>query len=175
MSQNNNELKIVTSPDPILFRKAKQVKIFDEKLKKLTEKMNPVMHKADGMGLAAPQIGQSIQLAILEYIPREEDKEKHEPIPFTVLINPKIIRKSKEMNTVEEGCLSLPDVNLDIPRHNEITVIFQDLEGSRKRINAKGLLSRMIQHEVDHLNGILITDRHTDATQAEDATGDEQE
>lgn len=151
---------IVTAPNSVLYDKALRVKNFGTKLTQLVQKMIPIMRNADGMGLAAPQIGESLRVAIIEYVPKDDEKRAHKPIPLTILVNPKIIWHSQTENIAEEGCLSLPGTNLDISRYNKITVLYQDTHGTRHRIKAVNLVSRMIQHEVDHLNGILITDRH---------------
>lgn len=156
MSKNN---LIVTAPNPILYKKTNEIKNFDTKLKQLTDFMISVMRKADGMGLAAPQIGKSLRIAVIEYKPKEDEKENLIPVPLTILVNPKIIKYSTTKKTSEEGCLSLPDINLDIARAEKVTVIHRDIEGARHRMNAEGLTARMVQHEVDHLDGILITDR----------------
>jgi len=167
-------LPIVKSPNPILFEKAHPIKKFDSDLKKLIDAMIPTMRKADGMGLAAPQIGKSLRVAVLEFTPKKDNEKKLTPIPLMVLINPKIISKSEKLETLEEGCLSLPDINLEITRPDEVDVIYQDQNGSRKRVRATGMLSRMLQHEIDHLNGILITDRHADMTESEEIVQDQQ-
>lgn len=160
-------LKVVTAPNPILYQKTKEVKEFDDDLKAFVADMVPTMRKEDGVGLAAPQVGSSKRVAVIEFAPQSEEEAEHSPIPLTIIINPKIISHSKQTNTTEEGCLSLPDITLNIPRYNKIKVLYYDLEGHRKKIKASGLFARVLQHEIDHLNGILITDRHSELTEQE--------
>lgn len=111
------------------------------------------MQAANGIGLAANQIGQPIQLAVIE-----NDHPESDTIPFTVIINPKILSASEEVTVESEGCLSLPKIFVKVPRSNSISIQAQDENGNARTIQAEGLFSRVIQHEVDHLNGILITD-----------------
>ncbi len=165
-------MTIVTSPNKILFQKARAVRVFDDDLKKLVRDMIPVMREADGMGLAAPQIGKSLRVVVVEFIPKTDEEKKYSTVPLTILINPKIIHHSVTTNVTEEGCLSLPKINLEIPRYNEVSVIYQDINGTRHRIKSKDLVARILQHEIDHLNGILITDRHNEYTNAQNATSE---
>lgn len=151
-------LPILTAPDPILNKAAQPVRIFDDKLKKLSGDMIQTMRQNDGMGLAAPQVGESIKLLVVELMPKEEDKVKVSPIPLRVLVNPKIIWSSRKTTIMEEGCLSLPKINMNIERPDAVKIIYYDIEGRRHRLRAKDLLARLCQHEIDHLNGILITD-----------------
>ena len=153
-------LPIITSPDPILNKAAQPVRSFEDEIKKLAEDMAQTMRQNDGMGLAAPQIGKSIKMAVIEIMPKEDDKDKVSPVPLTVLINPKIIWSSQVTTVMEEGCLSLPGINLDIERSEAVNVLYRDLTGRRQRIRAKNLMARLCQHEIDHLNGVLMTDHH---------------
>lgn len=153
--------KIVTDPNSILHKRTKAVTKFDSKLLKLIEEMKETMRFSDGIGLAAPQIGNSTALCVIE-IPLESKRYKHikntSRIPFTVLINPKIIWASKNRKPELEGCLSLPGIGVNVNRPIEITVKAQDELGNQREIKAVQLFARVIQHELDHLNGILITD-----------------
>ena len=163
---------LVLAPNPVLYRRAQAIKVFDSNLQQLVDEMLLVMRQASGMGLAAPQIGKSVRVAIVEFKPKEKDKTDHPTVPLTVLVNPKIIHHSRQVTVTEEGCLSLPKINLEIERFAEIELIYQDIEGRRQRMRAQDLVSRMIQHEVDHLNGILITDRHVDEKKVEELVRD---
>jgi peptide deformylase len=165
-------MTIVTSPNKILFQKARNVRVFDDSLKKLVGDMIPTMREADGMGLAAPQIGKSLRIAVVEFTPKTDEEKKYSPVPLTILVNPKIIHHSKTTNVAEEGCLSLPKINLDVPRYDEVTIIYQDVEGTRHKIKSSDLAARVLQHEIDHLNGILITDRHNEFTNAQNVTSE---
>lgn len=152
-----NGQSLVLDPHPILHQKAKKVKVFDEKLKKLAQKMVETIRAENGIGLAAPQIGVDLQLIVIEVNPKPE--EKLSPIPLIILANPKITSKGKETDDFTEGCLSLPGKEAKLKRKIQVNVLAQDLEGKRVKIRAKGLLAEILQHEIDHLNGILISDR----------------
>lgn len=160
--KNKEIFKVVEHPNSVLKAKTVKVKKIGPEEKKLIAKMVGTMFKAKGIGLAAPQIGKSLRLAVLEYNPKrfgDKDVPENAGIPLTTLINPKITYLSKETDTFDEGCLSLPGMELPVKRSKEIHVLTQDEKGNRVKIRAKGLLARIIQHEVDHLEGKLITDR----------------
>lgn len=146
-------LEIETYPDPVLINKTKTVDLVDTGVKQLIAQMRETMQAANGIGLAANQVGQPIQLAIIE-----NNHPEGNTIPFTVIINPKILSASREVTIESEGCLSLPKIFVKVPRSNSISIKAQDENGNVRTIQAEGLFSRVIQHEVDHLNGILITD-----------------
>src|SRR3990167_96035 len=158
-------MEIITDPNSILHQKAKKIKKFDEKLQKLVHNMTNELFRSKGVGLAAPQISQSIRLIVIEYSPKrfltnkelKDNKERN--IPLTIMINPKITWQSKVKNTENEGCLSLPDIEVPIKRSKEIHATAQDINGKKIKIRAKGLYARVLQHEIDHLDGILLTDR----------------
>ena len=159
------KLEILTEPNPILHEKSKKVKVFDNELKKLAYEMAKNVSETNGtVGLAAPQVGKSIRLIVIEFDPKKyiEDEEvetcKEKAIPLTMLANPKITWKSKEMDIGEEGCMSLPDIELPIRRHKEVHVVANDIDGKKIKIRAKGYFARVLQHEIDHLDGVLITD-----------------
>ncbi len=118
--------------------------------------MAATMHANQGMGLAATQVGQPIRLIAVEYIP--EDPGELE-IPLTFLVNPTITDSSKKTDWMDEGCLSIPGVEVPVERSKEVNVLAQDLNGNRVKIRAKDLFARILQHEIDHTDGILITDR----------------
>jgi len=160
-----SKLEILTEPDPKLHEKCKKVKVFDDKLKKLALDMAETIKENHGtIGLAAPQVGNQIRMIAIEYDPKKylSDEElktcKEKPIPLTVLVNPKITWHSKEKEFGDEGCLSLPDIEIPIERAKDIHVLAQNLEGKKLKIRASGYFARVIQHETDHLDGILITD-----------------
>jgi peptide deformylase len=126
----------------------------------LVDDMYKIMKRANGIGLAAPQVGQSFQLAIIE-IPEERNRNqtvKSPKIPLTIMINPKIVRVGRQLETAIEGCLSIPGVEVDVTRPSWVEVRFQNLKKEIITVTAKDLFARAIQHEIDHLNGILITD-----------------
>ena len=149
------ELRIRLLPDPILREKSKKVTIIDKSIKKLVADMLAYVHAAPGRaGLAAPQIGKSIRVCVIG-IEDEDDKTK-----FTdyVLINPEIV-KTKGERILQEGCLSIPGYIGEIKRAESVTVKCRDLSGKEIRIRGKELLAEALEHEIDHLNGILYIDR----------------
>jgi len=144
-------LPILYVPDPRLRAKAKPVPPGDPRVPDLAEKMLATMYKAPGIGLAAPQIGELLRLVVIDIRP----DEKPEPM---VLVNPEIVADSQELATREEGCLSLPNQFADVTRPARVKVRWQDLTGTKKEIEADGLLAACLQHEIDHLNGVLFVD-----------------
>ena len=144
--------KIVIEPDPILRKESAPIEKVDNDLRKLLDDMLETMYAAPGIGLAAVQIGILKRLIVIDI---SKDKEKKNPL---FLINPEIVSKSKNTSMYEEGCLSLPGHFAEIERPAECQINFLDYNGKKKEISAKGLLSTCIQHELDHLNGILFID-----------------
>ena len=144
-------LKIQTGADnPTLRRKAKEIKEIDSQIRELALNMTEMLKKDNNaVGLAAPQVGHSLQIIIIKHDPDQN------PV---VLINPKIIKTSFRKDTAEEGCLSLPDIFVSVKRPIKIAAETLDISGKTLKIKAEGFLARVIQHEVDHLNGILIID-----------------
>ncbi len=143
---------ILTVPDPILRKKSLQVDKVDKEIKKLMDDMLETMYKAPGIGLAAVQIGVLKRVVVMD-VSRETGKK--EPMYF---VNPEIVWKSNEKATYEEGCLSIPNQFANIERSEKCTVKYLDYFGAEKEIKAEGLLATCIQHEIDHLNGILFID-----------------
>ena len=148
MSQRN----IVIEPDPILREKSEPLEKVDDELRALLDDMLETMYAAPGIGLAAVQVGVLKRLIVIDI---SKDKEKKNPL---FLVNPEITFKSKKTSTYEEGCLSLPGHFAEIERPSECQVKFIDYNGQDKELRAEGLLSTCIQHEVDHLNGVLFID-----------------
>ncbi len=149
-------LDIVTFPEPSLRLKSKQVTKFDTELQTLIDNMFETMRAAPGVGLAAPQIGESRRLVVVEYT--EDEDENAKPKKY-VLVNPEIIRRSEEMVTDIEGCLSLPGLAGVVERHEAVTVKARNRFGKPLKIEAEGWLARIFQHEIDHLDGVLYIDR----------------
>ena len=159
-------LPIVNLPDPILRRKAKPVTKFDKDLQTLIDNMIETMRYAPGVGLAAPQINISQQLAVIEYAEGEDEEEENEdapPIPkkLYVIINPEIIKASEEKVMGIEGCLSIPGLHGEVERHEAIQIKALNRHGSPVKLKVDGWMARIFQHEIDHLNGVLFTDRAT--------------
>ena len=149
-------IDIVTFPDPFLKLKAKQVTKFDTELQTLVDNMFETMRAAPGVGLAAPQIGESLRLVVVEYT--EDEDENAKPKKY-VLVNPEIVKRSEEMITDIEGCLSLPGLAGRVERHEAVTVKTKNRFGKPLKIEAEGWLARIFQHEIDHLEGVLYIDR----------------
>ncbi len=156
--------KLVYYPEPILRQKAHPVRDFTDDLPVLAQEMRRIMKENAGMGLAAPQIGDSRRIIVVEYVPHDP---KETAIPFTVLINPEITPTTKKTDVMQEGCLSIPYVEVEIERPTEVLLTAQDLQGNPIQMKAKGLFARILQHEVDHLNGTLILDYETEAHPAD--------
>jgi len=154
--------KIVTLPDPVLKRKAHTVTTFDKDLYTLLDDMVETMRDAPGVGLAAPQIGLSERIIVVEYYAKEEDEEIEDaPKKVWAMINPEIVKASDEMLMGAEGCLSIPGLVGEVERHVEVQVKALNKHGKPMKVKAKGWLARIFQHEIDHLNGVLFTERAT--------------
>lgn len=137
---------------PVLRRKAEPISDFNAELKSFAAEMSETMVAEDGVGLASPQVGRSVRLAVVDTTGGEE--------PPIVLINPEISWSSKELEDYEEGCLSIPDIRLKVKRPARVSVKARDVTGKEFEIlEADGLLARALQHEIDHLDGILFVDR----------------
>jgi len=168
--------KIVTLPDPVLRRKAHDVTNFDKNLLTLIDDMVETMRDAPGVGLAAPQIGLSDRLIVVEYYEREDDEENEEaPKKVWAVVNPEIVKKSEETIMGVEGCLSIPGLLGEVERHAEVHVKGLNRHGKPMKIKAKGWLARIFQHEIDHLNGVLFTDLATQVWQPKQEVEQEQE
>lgn len=148
--------EIVTVPEPVLRRKARKVTDFGSELQTLIDDMVETMRAAPGVGLAAPQVNAPLRVIVVEF--GDEEDESVPPKLYT-LVNPEIVRSSREMVVGTEGCLSIPGFIGDVDRMKSITVKGQNRRGQPVRIKAEGWLARIFQHEIDHLDGILFTDR----------------
>ena len=147
-------LTVHSFPDPVLKQKALPVKEFDEKLAELADNMRETMYEERGIGLAAVQVGVLKQLVVVDLKSGEEDISLREP---RVFVNPHIVERSGETIS-EEGCLSVIEYRAEIKRAESIKLEFQDLQGEPRTLKAEELLSVCIQHELDHLQGILFID-----------------
>ena len=145
-------LPIITLPDPVLRTISTPVEHIDANLKRLVNNMFETMYDAPGVGLAAIQVGVPKRLLVLDVA---DDDEGKQPL---VLINPKILKLGAVTRVYEEGCLSLPDIRLDIERPTTVTLEYTDIDGTLHVTEADGLLATSIQHEIDHLDGKLIVD-----------------
>lgn len=163
--------------------KAKSVKVkqFDKSLKALVQDMTETMREHNGVGLAAPQIGVLRRVVVIEVPAVEEEREdgtlvEVAPAKLHVMINPEVIEAAEERVTMLEGCLSLPGWYGDVPRPEWVTIRYQDLDGKEHRVKKAGAdgykLGRMAQHEIDHLDGVLFTERIEDLSTLRDITQD---
>jgi peptide deformylase len=146
------KLPIITLPDPILRRISEPVERVDAELRRLADDMLETMYAAPGLGLAAIQVGVPKRLIVLDLAEKDEQRR---PV---VMINPEIVSLGSERRVYEEGCLSIPDVRIEIERPASLCVRYVDREGVRHELEASDLLATVIQHETDHLNGKLIVD-----------------
>lgn len=150
--------------DPVLRQKAKKVSRIDDSLRRLIDDMFHTMYNNEtrGIGLAAPQVGVGLRIIVVDM-----QDDEHEPV---ALINPEIVKASKEMVVGVEGCLSVPGLRGDVERHEWVTVKARDDQGHDTRLRAEGWFARCLQHEIDHLDGVLYTDKATNVRY-----GDEEE
>jgi peptide deformylase len=163
--------QIVTLPEPVLRRKAKPITKFDKDLQTLIDDMIETMREAPGVGLAAPQVGVSERLAVIEYAEEEDDEDEAEgieenpkpakPKQLFVIINPEIVKASGEKINGIEGCLSIPGLVGEVERHEAIQVKALNRYGKPVKLKVDGWMARIFQHEIDHLNGVLFTDLST--------------
>ena len=143
---------LVILPDPVLRLVSKPVERVDAPLQKLADDMLATMYDAPGIGLAAIQVGEPLRMLVIDLA-----KEGEEPAP-QVFINPEILEKSDERSVYEEGCLSIPDYYAEVERPAKVRVAYLDREGKEREVEADGLLATCLQHEIDHLNGMLFID-----------------
>jgi len=155
---------IITLPDPKLRLVSAPIERIDAGLKKLMNDMIETMHKAPGIGLAAIQIAEPIRLVVVDVAKREKERDKEreseeepEPNPL-VFVNPEIVWRSDARSTYEEGCLSIPEYYAEVERPASIRAKFLDRDGKPAEVLAEGLLATVLQHEIDHLDGILFID-----------------
>ena len=145
-------LPILLVPDPRLRARAKPVAAGNgDAVRALSDKMLAAMYAAPGIGLAAPQVGEMLRLVVI-------DLQKEDARAPLVLVNPEVIAESDELATREEGCLSLPNQYGDVTRPARVKARYQDLTGAKREIEGDGLLAACLQHEIDHLNGVLFVD-----------------
>lgn len=151
-------LPIVTYNDPILKQKTDPVSEDSKELQLLIDDMFETMYQASGVGLAAPQIGKSIQIFVMDADAITEEMEDEADAGPITLINPEIIKEDDEKVRLEEGCLSIPEVRDEVTRPKSITVKYRDRDFNEQTLDASGWVARVIQHEYDHLQGVLFLD-----------------
>ena len=150
-------------PDPVLRMKAREVETFDDELVRLVQRMTGLMHDAVGVGLAATQVGILRRVFVFQ---RQGEDEEAEPETLAV-VNPAIVERSDETEVDDEGCLSLQGVHVPVERNNRVTLAGSDERGRPVRYELDELSARVVQHELDHLDGTLILDRTTDEARRE--------
>ena len=150
-----NPMEVLIYPDPVLRRGGQPITAFDQELAELATRMMEAMYEEGGVGLAAPQVGIEQKLLVLNPSGSKDDRSGER-----VLCNPKIVRK-KKWEFGEEGCLSFPGIQAEVERSVEITVAYQDLNGDEQQLKCDGWLARIVQHEIDHLEGVFFVDRLT--------------
>ena len=151
--------EIITSENPVLRRKAKKAQKITLQLQALADDMVETLHAAEGLGLAAPQVAASERLFVAEI---EESEEHPGSGKLYIVFNPEYVFRSDEKVDAAEGCLSIPGWAGEVTRHHQVVIKGLDRHGKRIRIEAQELLARVFQHEMDHLDGVLFTDRITD-------------
>jgi peptide deformylase len=144
--------EIILLPDKRLRQVSDPVKAVDAEVRKLVEDMFETMYEAPGVGLAAIQVGEPRRIVTADTAKKDEEKQPQ------VFINPEIVWSSEEKSTYEEGCLSIPEYYEEVERPSQVKVRFTDLDGKAHEIEANGLLATVLQHEIDHLNGVLFID-----------------
>jgi peptide deformylase len=147
--------EICKYPDPVLRKKTARVERIDSTLDRLIEDMVETMHAAPGVGLAANQVGVSLQLAVIDLSSRDDEEQRH---PLLIIINPEMLAMEGSV-IEEEGCLSIPDYAEKVKRAARVKVRAQDRTGKKFEIEAEGLMAKALQHEIDHLNGLLFVDK----------------
>jgi peptide deformylase len=151
-------LPIITYNDPILRKETAPVSENNDPLQKLIDDMFETMYNSDGVGLAAPQIGKAIQLFVMDADIMTEELDDEEDLGPLVIINPEIISKTGEKIKKEEGCLSIPEVRDEVARPETVTIRFKNRDFKTRQFTVSGWVSRVIQHEYDHLHGVLFLD-----------------
>ena len=157
-------LDVVAIPEPVLHRKARKVTDFGPELQNLISNMVETMREAPGVGLAAPQVAASVRVIVVEF---GDEIDEDAPLKLYTLVNPEINRYSKETEVGVEGCLSIPGFLGEVERSTTIVVKGSNRHGQPVRIKASGWLARIFQHEIDHLDGVLFTDRAEKVWKAE--------
>lgn len=160
-------LPILIAPNPTLRKKAEKVTVFDAKLRQLCDDMLETMYDAPGIGLAAPQIGILQRIVVTDC---SDENEKSSLVEAKsnpkIFINPHILEKTDKITSYDEGCLSLPSVEIAVKRENSVLIQYQDLEGRAHNETFSGMQARCLMHEIDHLNGVLIVDYTSQLTRS---------
>jgi len=151
--------EVIKLPHPTLRKKAHEVRDFGDAFQQLVDDMVETMRVEDGVGLAAPQINQSLRVIVVEY--PEDDSEEDAPKKLFIVVNPEIMKRAEDTILGVEGCLSVPDIVGEVERSEKVEIRGLNRYGKKTKIRAKGWLARVFQHEIDHLDGVLFVDRAT--------------
>ncbi len=151
-------LDIVKIPDPVLRKICAPVEEVTPDMQQLFDDMLATMYDAPGIGLAAPQIGLDKRIMVIDIVKDDDEDETPREKDPMVFVNPEIVWESEELNEYEEGCLSIPEVYENVTRPAQVTVAYLDRDGKEQRRDCDGLLATCVQHEIDHLNGVLFID-----------------
>lgn len=143
---------LVILPDPVLRQVSKPLERIDDDVRKLADDMLETMYDAPGIGLAAIQIGEPVRMLVIDLAGEDEPRAAH------VFINPRIVASGEGISVYEEGCLSIPDYYAEVQRPDSVTVDYLDRDGKEQTIKAEGMMATCLQHEIDHLNGVLFID-----------------
>lgn len=143
---------LILLPDPLLRQVSKPIERIDDDLKRFSQDMLETMYDAPGIGLAAIQVGEPIRMLVIDIAKEDAPREPH------IFINPQILGSGDDVNIHEEGCLSIPDYYAEVERPAEITVRYQGIDGKTHEMKADGLMATCLQHEIDHLDGVLFID-----------------
>jgi len=166
--------EIVVVPNPVLRTKAKKVPEVTPQIQILIDDMVATMRQAPGVGLAAPQVGVGLRVIVVEYAEPSEDPEAEpKPPKLYAVVNPEITRQSEATVLGKEGCLSIPTYFGEVERREVVTVKGLDRHGRAFKLKAKGWLARIFQHEIDHVDGVLFTDRTEKVWRAEEGEGED--
>jgi len=166
--------EIVVVPNPVLRAKARKVPAVTPQIQALIDDMVETMRQAPGVGLAAPQVGVALRVIVVEYAEPSEDPEAEpKPPKLYAVVNPEITRQSETTVPGNEGCLSIPTYFGSVERREVVTVKGLDRHGRAFKLKAKGWLARIFQHEIDHVDGVLFTDRTEKVWRAEEGEGEE--
>lgn len=167
------KLEIITVPNPILREKAKKVPKITPAIQKLLDDMAETMRAAPGVGLAGPQVGALQRVIVVEV--QQDEEQPNMQYGFYQLVNPEIVKVSREIEEGTEGCLSIPGYAGDVERHVSVEVRALDRSGKPLKLKARGFLARVLQHEIDHLDGILYLDRLKSADKLHKLSEEEQQ
>jgi len=165
MALDPDELKLIHFPAPVLRERSRPVPDVTDEVRAVAQRMIEIMHQAEGIGLAAPQVGLAWRLFVAS-VPEGDDRSADSNPPTAspepvVFINPSLVSPRSQLEILEEGCLSLPGIRGDVARPGEVTIRATDLQGREFTRHGAGLLARCWQHELDHLDGVLIIDKFT--------------